>query len=196
MARASSVVKRTIKGLGKNKYFKNLTQTAAKQSGVPRDLQRAAQYIKDGKKQISVGKEMLRTGKIPGTDKIYSKEIVTKRAKDKIRLGKANKLTGVTIYRKLRARGLDLGGRQYRWTGRPWSFLDRARAKPVVRIAERDGRFGGSRDLGWGKISSKPSLGKSSFGEGLSRGLIKYKTQKLKRGKGIFGQGSRGTMVR
>ena len=75
MARASSVIKRNLKSLGKNKHFKNLTQTAVKQSGVPKDLKRAAQYIKDGKKQISVGKEMLRTGRIPGTTKTYSREL-------------------------------------------------------------------------------------------------------------------------
>ena len=148
-------LRRSIQSLGNNKYFKEFAITPNKQSGVVDALKKANQYIKEGKEQIKLGKKILRTGKIPGVNKEYPKEITNKWARDKIRLGKANKLTGVTIYRKIKSRGLSTGG-NFIWTGRPWTGLYKGKKVTITRDGIKHG-FGTSRgrDFGWGKIITK-----------------------------------------
>jgi len=222
------MMRRSLKALGNNKYFEKLTIAPTKQAGVTDALRRAKSYIREGKEQIRQGKEVLRTGRIPGSMRVYSKDMYTKWAKDKIRLGKANKLTGTIIYRKLKMRGLDIG--RFSWSGKPWSAYHKGQKLTISKEGiNKSPKERGSRDQGWGKfVTKKPrnpiyeranqmlrtassmnsripsqrkikvalesqaykmlnSGGKSSFGSGLSRGVIRNKTSKLKKSKTMWG---------
>lgn len=224
------IMKRSLAALGNNKYFKQLTIVPTKQAGVTDALRKAKSYITEGKEQIRQGKEVLRTGRIPGSSRVYSKEVYTKWGKDKIRLGKANKLTGVTIYRKLKMRGLDVG--RFTWSGKPWSSYHKGKkisiSKEGTEVVSKKNYDRRKRDQGWGKIVTKKptnpiserakqmlsvafginsrnpsqrkikvalehqaykmlnSTGTSAFGEGISRGIIRRTTSKLKNSKSIW----------
>ena len=52
------MMKRSLKALGNNKYFKQLAVSPTKQSGVTDALRKARSYIMEGKEQIRQGKEV------------------------------------------------------------------------------------------------------------------------------------------
>ena len=148
------MMRRSLKALGNNKYFKKLTVTPTKQAGVTDALRKAKSYIREGKEQIRQGKEVLRTGRIPGSMRVYSKDMYTKWAKDKIRLGKANKLTGTIIYRKLKMGGLDIG--RFSWSGKAWSAYHKGQKLTISKEGiNKSPKERGSRDQGWGKFVTK-----------------------------------------